>query len=201
MYSSADYSITPRPMYPADGRKVFDIYTWPYSIRDGDQTGPRRVSVPGVLGTGGRRELAARRGRRRVALDRRIGQVDREQSTRPTLNLIYLPHLDYNLQRLGPMPSPHSSAVPRDQSRDHRDLRQIDAIVGDLIDFFQKRSVQVAAAFRIRHHERGHADSSEPAASASKAGSRSRRNSGWNCSIAARARCSPWRIIRSRTFI
>ena len=33
MYSSADYSITPRPMYPADGRKFFDIYTWPYSIR------------------------------------------------------------------------------------------------------------------------------------------------------------------------
>src|SRR5438045_1588902 len=33
MYSSVDYSITPRPMYPADGRKIFDIYTWPYSIR------------------------------------------------------------------------------------------------------------------------------------------------------------------------
>src|SRR5215813_587074 len=33
MYSSADYSITPRPIYPADGRKVFDIYTWPFSIR------------------------------------------------------------------------------------------------------------------------------------------------------------------------
>src|ERR1043165_5091246 len=33
MYSTADFSITPRPMYPADGRKVFDIYTWPYSIR------------------------------------------------------------------------------------------------------------------------------------------------------------------------
>src|SRR5258706_6216771 len=33
MYSSADYSITPRPMYPADGRKVFDIYTAPFSIR------------------------------------------------------------------------------------------------------------------------------------------------------------------------
>src|SRR5262245_30548025 len=27
MYSTADWSITPRPMYPADGRKVFDIYT------------------------------------------------------------------------------------------------------------------------------------------------------------------------------
>src|SRR5215831_1661745 len=35
MYSTADFSITPRPMYPADGRKVFDIYTWPCSIRTG----------------------------------------------------------------------------------------------------------------------------------------------------------------------
>src|SRR5213078_3307309 len=33
MYSSADWSITPRPMYPADGRKVFDVYTFPFSIR------------------------------------------------------------------------------------------------------------------------------------------------------------------------
>src|SRR4026208_80665 len=33
MYSTADYSITPRPMYPADGRKVFDIYTHPFSVR------------------------------------------------------------------------------------------------------------------------------------------------------------------------
>ena len=33
MYSSADWSITPRPMYPADGRKFFDIYSWPYDIR------------------------------------------------------------------------------------------------------------------------------------------------------------------------
>ena len=33
MYSTADYSITPRPMYPADGRKFFDIYSQPGSIR------------------------------------------------------------------------------------------------------------------------------------------------------------------------
>ena len=33
MYSSADWSITPRPAYPADGRKVFDIYSWPYAVR------------------------------------------------------------------------------------------------------------------------------------------------------------------------
>src|SRR6187549_173094 len=29
MYSSADWSATPRPIYPADGRKVPDIYTAP----------------------------------------------------------------------------------------------------------------------------------------------------------------------------
>jgi len=34
MYSTVDYSITPRPIYKADGGKVFDVYSWPYSIRD-----------------------------------------------------------------------------------------------------------------------------------------------------------------------
>lgn len=33
MYSGADWSVTPRPMYPADGRKFFDVYTWPYDLR------------------------------------------------------------------------------------------------------------------------------------------------------------------------
>jgi len=46
--------------------------------------------------------------------------------------LVYLPHLDYNLQRLGP-DSPHIS----------QDLREIDAIVGRLIDFFEARQVSV----------------------------------------------------------
>lgn len=32
MYSGTDWSITPRPMYPADGRKVFDIYTFPSDL-------------------------------------------------------------------------------------------------------------------------------------------------------------------------
>jgi hypothetical protein len=34
MHSSADFSITPRPLYPADGRKVFDIHTQPMGMRD-----------------------------------------------------------------------------------------------------------------------------------------------------------------------
>ena len=27
MYSDVDFSVTPRPMYPADGRKLPDVYT------------------------------------------------------------------------------------------------------------------------------------------------------------------------------
>ena len=34
MYSSAEFSMTPRPMYPADGRKVFDVYAYPLVLRD-----------------------------------------------------------------------------------------------------------------------------------------------------------------------
>src|SRR3712207_7062768 len=33
MYSSVDYAVTPRPMYPADGRKLPDIYTQPGDLR------------------------------------------------------------------------------------------------------------------------------------------------------------------------
>src|SRR5712691_5306919 len=33
MYSSVDYAVTPRPMYPADGRKLPDIYTKPADLR------------------------------------------------------------------------------------------------------------------------------------------------------------------------
>src|SRR5262249_17392304 len=43
-----------------------------------------------------------------------------------------LPHLDYNLQRIGPK---HPDVA--------QDLREIVTIVGDLIDFFPARSVQV----------------------------------------------------------
>jgi predicted AlkP superfamily pyrophosphatase or phosphodiesterase len=47
------------------------------------------------------------------------------------LSLIYLPHLDYNLQRFGPR-------HPEMQ----RDYARIDSIVGDLIGFFEEREIQ-----------------------------------------------------------
>jgi len=48
------------------------------------------------------------------------------------LNIVYLPHLDYNLQRHGPR---HPAIAA--------DLAAIDQITGELIDFFQKKSIQI----------------------------------------------------------
>ena len=34
MYSSADFSITPRPLYGSDGNKVFDVHSQPMNLRE-----------------------------------------------------------------------------------------------------------------------------------------------------------------------
>lgn len=116
MYSTADYSATPRPMYPADGRKIPDHYAHPPELHD---------------------ELDAKLGR--FPLFRFWGPLADITSSdwitkatlhvmetrEPTLTLTYLPHLDYNLQRLGP-----DQSHPRLQ----QDLRELDACCGELID-------------------------------------------------------------------
>ncbi|MHB9006238.1 MAG: alkaline phosphatase family protein [Limisphaerales bacterium] len=131
MYSTADYSITPRPMYPADGRKVFDIHTWPYSIRTDIQRDLGAFPFATFWGPAAGR--ASPQGGPDAA-SRWIAEAAKWIETRyqPTLNLVYLPHLDYNLQRLGP-----------DHPAIADDLRRIDAIVGDLIRFFREREVRV----------------------------------------------------------
>ena len=131
MYSSADYSITPRPMYPADGRKVFDIHTWPYSIRT--QIKKDLGEFPFATFWGPAAGVPSSQGPPDAA-SRWIAESARwiENKYQPTLSLIYLPHLDYNLQRLGAS-NPAICA----------DLKAIDQIVGDLLDFFQRQGVQV----------------------------------------------------------
>jgi predicted AlkP superfamily pyrophosphatase or phosphodiesterase len=140
MYSSADYSITPRPAYPADGRKVFDIYSQPLNIRPEIKRDLGEFPFPAFWGP------AAGVNTANFAADaasRWIAESAKWIETRhsPTLNLIYLPHLDYNLQRHGPTartPAGHTTnpvIIP--------DLGQIDAITGDLISYFQTRGVRV----------------------------------------------------------
>jgi predicted AlkP superfamily pyrophosphatase or phosphodiesterase len=130
MYSSADYSITPRPMYPADGRKVFDIYTHPASIRSDIKKDLGEFPFPAFWGP-----AAGTKGKFEPdQVSRWIAESAKwiEHRHHPTLSLIYLPHLDYNLQRLGPGHAEVQS-----------DFRRIDTIVGDLISFFEKNGIQV----------------------------------------------------------
>jgi len=131
MYSSVDYAVTPRPMYPADGRKVFDIHTWPFSIRERIKRDLGEFPFFGFWGPAAGQDTL--QGQRDVTT-RWIAEAAKwiEETYSPTLNLIYLPHLDYNLQRLGP-------AHPEIQ----RDLAAIDNIVGDLLDYFSRQSVEV----------------------------------------------------------
>ena len=96
MYSGADYSITPRPMYPADGRKLFDIYSWPYSIRDEIKRDLGEFPFATFWGlAAGKKSPAGEPD----AASRWIAESAKwiENKFAPTLNLIYLPHLYYNL--------------------------------------------------------------------------------------------------------
>jgi predicted AlkP superfamily pyrophosphatase or phosphodiesterase len=146
MYSSVDYSITPRPMYPADGRKVFDIYTAPLSIRP--EIKKDLGEFPFATFWGPAAGVRTPQGPPDAA-SRWIAESAEwiENKYHPTLNLIYLPHLDYNLQRYGPRVAAKVTSTSIDQVSINPaiipDLQSIDTIVGDLIDFFTEQSVQV----------------------------------------------------------
>jgi predicted AlkP superfamily pyrophosphatase or phosphodiesterase len=130
MYSTAHWSITPRPLYPADGRKVFDIYTAPLSLRPEIKKDLGEFPFPAFWGPAAGTQSPAGPA---DAVARWIAASARwvEERFAPTLSLVYLPHLDYNLQRLGPA-HPAISA----------DAAVIDAIVGGLLDFFHSRNVK-----------------------------------------------------------
>jgi predicted AlkP superfamily pyrophosphatase or phosphodiesterase len=137
MFSSVDYSITPRPIYRADGGKIFDIYSWPYSIREEIKKDLGEFPFFGFWGPAA--GIKTPQGAADCAT-RWIAESAKwiESKYSPTLNLIYLPHLDYNLQRHGPFVISQNIKAAL-----FPDLQAIDSIVGDLIDFFSKRGVQV----------------------------------------------------------
>lgn len=117
MYSAADWSITPRPMYPADGRKLPDVYSQPGALRSELQR--ELGQFPLFRFWGPAADISSSRWITSAAL-----RVMQQHS--PTLTLVYLPHLDYDLQRLGP-----DLAHPRVR----QSLREIDALCGELIRF------------------------------------------------------------------
>ncbi len=125
MYSSADIAVTPRPMYPADGRKLPDIHTNPPELRDELQKRLGQFPLFRFWGPGA--DIVSSQWIGRCALH----VFDRY---RPTLTLVYLPHLDYNLQRLGP-----------DHPRIAQDVVAVDEVCGELIDSAQRAGARVVA--------------------------------------------------------
>ena len=123
MYSSATWAVTPRPMYPADGRKLPDIYTQPPALRDA--LNARLGTFPLFNFWGPTANIVSSR----WIADCARHVWDRHE---PTLMLVYLPHLDYNLQRLG----------PRDPSI-RKDLGEIDAVAGELIAQVERDGARV----------------------------------------------------------
>jgi predicted AlkP superfamily pyrophosphatase or phosphodiesterase len=113
MYASADFIVTPRPMYPADGRKLPDVWTHPPELRATLQAAHGQFPLFDFWGP--RAGLPSSAWITAAAID-----VWRHQQ--PTLSLVYLPHLDYVLQREGPA-GPGVAAA----------LREVDALCGELI--------------------------------------------------------------------
>ncbi len=123
MYSGVDWSVTPRPHYPADGRKVFDVYTHPLELHDPLVKDLGLFPFPAfwgpAAGIGSSKWIAA-------------SAKWIQEKKHPTLSLVYLPHLDYSLQKFGP----DAPEIPEE-------LKAIDAVAGDLIEFYEKQGVKV----------------------------------------------------------
>jgi predicted AlkP superfamily pyrophosphatase or phosphodiesterase len=122
MYSSVDWSVTPRPIYKADGRKIPDVYSDPGELRDDLQARLGQFPLFNFWGPASS-----------ISASRWIADASMEVWRRhePTLMLVYLPHLDYCLQKLGPE-HPEIAA----------EASAIDEIVGDLLRFFRERGVR-----------------------------------------------------------
>ena len=100
MYSRVDYALTPRPIYRADGGKFFDVYSWPYALRTEIKKDLGEFPFFGFWGPAA--GVKTPQGAADCAT-RWIAEAAKWMETKfsPALNLVYLPHLDYNLQRHG----------------------------------------------------------------------------------------------------
>ena len=123
MYSTADFSVTPRPNYLADGRKIPDIYSHPPELRD--QLQNKLGTFPLFNFWGPKTSIKSSEWIADAAL-----KTDKLHN--PTLTLIYLPHLDYNLQRYG-----------IDFPKIGKDLKEIDDVVKKLVSYYDNDETNI----------------------------------------------------------
>lgn len=122
------------------GSQVADIYTHPAGLREELQGSLGTFPLHRFWGPGTSIESS------KWTADASI-QVDKEHD--PTLTLIYLPHLDYSLQKYGP-PSPSVSShggmdggKQDDAGRKKvlADLKEIDGVVEGLVRYYESKAV------------------------------------------------------------
>ena len=123
MYADVDYSITPRPHYPADGRKIVDLYSTPTGLHQSIEAQIGKFPFFNFWGPASDIRSS------RWIVDSAIIEFD---SHHPDLQLVYLPHLDYNLQRIGP-----------DAAAISDDIRAIDHEAGRLIAHVREQGAEV----------------------------------------------------------
>src|SRR5437773_10602374 len=92
MNTTADLGVTPRPTYPADGSKLFGIYTYPHGLRLELESALGEFPFHTFWGPGAAIDASQWIGRAALLVIEKHG---------PTLPLVCLPHLDYDFQRYG----------------------------------------------------------------------------------------------------
>lgn len=129
MATTARVSVAERPAYPADGRKIPDIYTNPPELASELQDKLGRFPLFRFWGP--MADLVSTRWIADCAVEvmRRFD---------PRLTMVYLPHLDYDLQRLGP-----------DDPRIAEQVRAVDAEAGRVLDAAGDRRVFVLSEYGI----------------------------------------------------
>jgi len=123
MYSGNDVAVTPRPAHAADGSLLSLTYTDPPELAHELDAAFGRFPLFKFWGPDA--GIKSTHWIEKCAL-----HVLRQFS--PTLTLVYLPHLDYNLQRLGP-----------DDLRIADDLEAVDQAAGHLIEAARGKGSQV----------------------------------------------------------
>jgi len=122
--SSVDLAVTPRPIYRADGAKLLDIASWPSDLAGRIKRDLWDFPFGAFWGPF-------------AGLDSSqwIADCARwiEHHEKPDLHLVYLPHLDYDLQRHGPA-SPQADLA----------RAEIDKLAGRLADDLERAGVEVA---------------------------------------------------------
>ncbi|MEM8883514.1 MAG: nucleotide pyrophosphatase/phosphodiesterase family protein [Planctomycetota bacterium] len=129
MAIDAAVTVAERPAYPADGRKIPDLYTQPPAL--GRELQEKLGRFPLFHFWGPTASIASTK----WIADSAIEVMARED---PDLTMVYLPHLDYDLQRWGP-----------DDPRIPAEVAAVDAEAARVLDAAGDRTVLVVSEYHI----------------------------------------------------